>query len=239
MPRRVVNEQRRVLEEIAHKVRAAEEGVLLDVAGALLYVESSLDDHIESLGADDSLAGEILPVEGDATPALPRSEARSILASLMQEAIANAAKVKDAIVAFVEAGWDHAQLHGTPALMDEVAGAMRMLSAPRPSELAEGIGRFIGNEMLVDRRVPGSAQMDHLADALAALEYYLEAAREHRGGPGAHSGRGRAQPRLAWLLAGAGRSAAMAYEASAPMVCRGLSSPPVRIGQPGRWPWPG
>ncbi|HET6804671.1 MAG TPA: Hpt domain-containing protein [Frateuria sp.] len=182
VPRRVVNEQRRVLEEIAHKVRAPEEGVLLDVAGALLYVESSLDDHIESLGAEDGPADDALPVEGDAVPALPRSEARSILASLMQEAIANAAKVKDAIVAFVEAGWDHTQLHGTPALMDEVAGAMRMLSAPRPSELAEGIGRFIGNEMLVDRRVPGSAQMDHLADALAALEYYLEAAREHRGG---------------------------------------------------------
>jgi chemosensory pili system protein ChpA (sensor histidine kinase/response regulator) len=182
VPRRVVNEQRRVLEEIAHKVRAPEEGVLLDVAGALLYVESSLDDHIESLGAEDGMGGESLPVEGEAVPALPRSEARSILATLMQEAIANAAKVKDAIVAFVEAGWDHAQLQGTPALMDEVAGALRMLSAPRPSELAEGIGRFIGNEMLVDRRVPGSAQMDHLADALAALEYYLEAAREHRGG---------------------------------------------------------
>jgi chemosensory pili system protein ChpA (sensor histidine kinase/response regulator) len=30
--------------------------------------------------------------------------------------------------------------------------------------------------------VPSGAQMDHLADALAALEYYLEAAREHRGG---------------------------------------------------------
>ena len=182
VPRRVVNEQRRVLDEIAHKVRAPEEGVLLDVAGALLYVESSLDDHIESLGAEDGPADEAAPIEGEAVPALPRSEARSILASLMQEAIANAGKVKDAIVAFVEAGWDHAQLHGTPALMDEVAGAMRMLSAPRPSELAEGIGRFIGNEMLADRRVPGSAQMDHLADALAALEYYLEAAREHRGG---------------------------------------------------------
>ncbi|UGB46526.1 Hpt domain-containing protein [Frateuria edaphi] len=225
VPRRVVNEQRRVLEEIAHKVRAAEEGVLLDVAGALLYVESSLDDHIESLGADDSLAGEILPVEGDATPALPRSEARSILASLMQEAIANAAKVKDAIVAFVEAGWDHAQLHGTPALMDEVAGAMRMLSAPRPSELAEGIGRFIGNEMLVDRRVPGSAQMDHLADALAALEYYLEAAREHRGGlehildVAEHS-----LGALGYWPLPAAR-AAMAYEAPAPVVAEEPSEP--------------
>ncbi|MEI7036109.1 Hpt domain-containing protein [Fulvimonas yonginensis] len=182
VPRRVVNEQRRVLEEIAHKVRAPEEGVLLDVAGALLYVESSLDDHIESLGADDNLASESLAVDEDTAPALPRSEARSILATLMQEAIANTAKVKEAIVAFVEAGWDLAQLEGTPALMDEVSGALRMLSAPRPAELAEGIGRYVWNEMLVDRRVPGSAQMDHLADALAALEYYLEAAREHRGG---------------------------------------------------------
>jgi len=225
VPRRVVNEQRRVLEEIAHKVRAAEEGVLLDVAGALLYVESSLDDHIESLGADDSLAGESLPVEGEATPALPRSEARSILASLMQEAIANAAKVKDAIVAFVEAGWDHSQLQGTPALMDEVAGAMRMLSAPRPSELAEGIGRFIGNEMLVDRRVPGSAQMDHLADALAALEYYLEAAREHRGGlehildVAEHS-----LGSLGYWPLPAAR-AAVAYEAPAPVAAEEPSEP--------------
>ncbi|MGN2244597.1 Hpt domain-containing protein [Frateuria sp. GZRR33] len=227
VPRRVVNEQRRVLEEIAHKVRAPEEGVLLDVAGALLYVESSLDDHIESLGAEESLAGETLPVEGEATPALPRSEARSILASLMQEAIANAAKVKDAIVAFVEAGWDHAQLHGTPALMDEVAGAMRMLSAPRPSELAEGIGRFIGNEMLVDRRVPGSAQMDHLADALAALEYYLEAAREHRGGlehildVAEHS-----LGSLGYWPLPAAR-AAMAYEAPAPVAVAEEPSEPA------------
>ncbi|KRE88553.1 chemotaxis protein CheA [Frateuria sp. Soil773] len=175
VPRRVVTEQRRVLDEIANRMRAPEEETLLDVAGALLYVEASLDDHIESLGAEENSVSE-------AAPALPRSEARHILATLMQEAIANTGQVKEAIVAFVESGWQHAQLKAVPALMDEVAGAMRMLSAQRPSELAEGIGRFVGNELLADRRVPGTAQMDHLADALAALEYYLEAAREHRGG---------------------------------------------------------
>ncbi len=176
VPRRVVNEQRRVLDEIANRVRAADEELLLDVAGALLYVEASLDDHIESLGAEDEH-----PPEG-ATAMLPRSEARHILATLMHEATANTGKVKDAIVAYVESGWQSQQLAEVGALMDEVAGAMRMLSAPRPAELAEGIGRFVGNELLADRRVPSSAQMDHLADALAALEYYLEAAREHRGG---------------------------------------------------------
>ncbi|MFC5740227.1 Hpt domain-containing protein [Dyella tabacisoli] len=176
VPRRVVNEQRRVLEEIAQRLRAADEEVLLDVAGALLYVEASLDDHIESLGADDTSSGDAGPA------ALPRSEARHILATLMHEATANTGKVKEAIVAYIESGWHHEQLRDVGVLMDEVAGAMRMLSAPRPAELADGIGRFVGNELLGDRRVPTSTQMDHLADALAALEYYLEAAREHRGG---------------------------------------------------------
>ncbi|HEY9130827.1 MAG TPA: Hpt domain-containing protein [Dyella sp.] len=176
VPRRVVNEQRRVLEEIANRLRSPDEESLLDVAGALLYVEASLDDHIESLGAEEE------PSDNAGTAMLPRSEARHILATLMQEAIANTSKVKEAIVAFVESGWQHQELRDANPLMDEVAGALRMLSAPRPAELAEGIGRFIGNELLADRRVPSSTQMDHLADALAALEYYLEAAREHRGG---------------------------------------------------------
>ncbi|RDS85412.1 Hpt domain-containing protein [Dyella psychrodurans] len=176
VPRRVINEQRRVLEEISSRLRTPDEESLLDVAGALLYVEASLDDHIESLGAENE------PTDQHSQAMLPRSEARHILATLMSEAVANTGKVKNGIVAFVESGWQHEQLDGMPALMDEVAGAMRMLSSPRPAQIAEGVGRFIGNELCVDQRVPSSAQMDQLADALAALEYYLEAAREHRGG---------------------------------------------------------
>ncbi|HEY0197130.1 MAG TPA: Hpt domain-containing protein [Rhodanobacter sp.] len=176
VPRRVVNEQRRVLDEIANRMRPADEDTLLDVAGALLYVEASLDDHIESLGSE----GE--PSASDTMHGLPRSEALGVVTTLMQEAIANTGKVKDAIVAFMESGWEHQRLVGAPTLMNEVAGAMRMMSSPRPAELAEGVGRFVNNELLGDRRVPSGAQMDHLADALAALEYYLEAAREHRGG---------------------------------------------------------
>jgi len=179
VPRRVVGEQRRILGEIATGQRQPDEESLLDVAGALLYVEASLDDHIERLGAEGE--GESQVSDSGPSP-LPRSEARHILSTLMREATANTSKVKDAIVAFVESSWDHAQLDGTPELMGEIGGAMNMLGAPRPAELADGIGLFIHRELLGDRRVPNGAQMDRLADALAALEYYLEAAREHRGG---------------------------------------------------------
>jgi len=176
VPRRVVTEQRRVLDEIANRLRPADEETLLDVAGALLYVEASLDDHIESLGSEDEAS------DSEAMHGLPRSEALGVVATLMQEAIRNTGNVKDAIVAFVESGWEHARLAGAPQSMDEVAGAMRMLSSSRPAELAQGVGRFIDYELLRDHRVPSGEQMDHLADGLAALEYYLEAAREHRGG---------------------------------------------------------
>jgi len=176
VPRRLVIEQRRVLDEIANRMRTPDEDTLLDVAGALLYVEASLDDHIESLGSEEEAGA------GSAIQGLPRSEALGVVSALMHETISNTGKVKDAIVAFVESGWEHSRLAAAPTLMDEVAGAMRMLSSPRSAELAEGVSRFIGNELLDDQRVPSGAQMDHLADALAALEYYLEAAREHRGG---------------------------------------------------------
>ena len=44
-----------------------------------------------------------------------------------------------------------------------------------------GIVRFVEIELLAHRRVPTAEQMDKLADALAAIEYYLEATREQRG----------------------------------------------------------
>src|SRR5699024_10738210 len=88
------------------------------------------------------------------------------------------------LVAFVESPWDHAQVAGAPARLDEVCGALSMIDAGRSVELVRGIGRFIHNELVVDARVPAAGQMDKLADALASIEYYLEAAREHRGGLG-------------------------------------------------------
>jgi chemosensory pili system protein ChpA (sensor histidine kinase/response regulator) len=54
VPRRVVQDQRQILSDVAAGGRAADEGTLLDIAGALLYVEASLDDNIESLGASAS-----------------------------------------------------------------------------------------------------------------------------------------------------------------------------------------
>src|SRR5690348_4056 len=162
-PAKMIGEQRQIIVEMIDGKRDAKPETILDVASALLYVDASLDEHIEHLGA-----------ESQADDALPRSEARKIMRALMHEAGANLGKVKEHITAFIESSWSHDQLDEVPRLLTEVGGALRILNLERPAELVEGIDRYVGNELIGDRRVPTVDEMDQLADAVAGVEYYLE-----------------------------------------------------------------
>ena len=177
VPRQVVSEQRDILHAIAEGSRPAEEETLMDVAGALLFVDASLDDHIERLGGPASG-----PEKEEASAALPRSETRKIVDALMREAAVNLSRVKDDIVAFIESPWAHDRVVAVPRLVDEVSGALQMLDLPRPAELLLGIGRFVENELVAEQRIPTAEQMDTLADAMAGIEYYLESTRDSRTG---------------------------------------------------------
>ena len=175
VPRRVVTEQRATIEDMAYGRREADEGTLLDVAGALLYVEASLDDHIERLGAANEDGDE------DAIE-LPKAEVRKILDALMHEAAINIQQAKHDVIAFIESPWDHERVEQIPRLLEEISGALRMLDLGSAAELMGGIVHFVEVELQRHRRVPTAEQMDSLADALASIEYYLEATREQRGG---------------------------------------------------------
>jgi chemosensory pili system protein ChpA (sensor histidine kinase/response regulator) len=171
--RRVVAEQRDLLGEIVTGSRPADEGGLLDIAGALLYVEGTLDDQVEMLGSQG-------PESEEQT--LPKAEGRRVVEAVAREAGFNLQKVKDDFVAFIESPWDHQRLHGVSAQLEQVAGALRILSLDEAAQLVVGLARFSDHELLASRRVPSAEQMDRVADALASIEYFLEATREHRGG---------------------------------------------------------
>ena len=175
VPRRVVGEQRGVIEEMTQRHRAVDEGTLLDVAGALLYVEASLDDHIERLGATGDSEAE------DEHAHLPKAEARKVVDALMREAAVNIQQAKHDIIAFIESPWDHQRVGQIPRLLEEITGALRMLGLVDAAQLMTAVVRFVEIELIEHRRVPTAEQMDKLADALAAIEYYLEGTREQRG----------------------------------------------------------
>ncbi|MFN3842081.1 MAG: Hpt domain-containing protein [Rehaibacterium terrae] len=174
VPRRVVQEQRDAIAAVAGGSHPADETTLLDIAGALLYVEASLDDQVARLGQPESDIH-----VGPGAP-LPGAEAQRLLDAVIKEAVSDFSLVRQAFVAYVETSWDANQLADVPRLLDEVAGALRILELEEAPAYLRGIERFTRIELLDHRRVPDARQLDTLADALTSIEYYLEALRDHR-----------------------------------------------------------
>ncbi|MFT3762411.1 MAG: Hpt domain-containing protein [Pseudoxanthomonas sp.] len=166
--RGVVLEQRDALAAVVEGRRSADEGALLDIAGALLYVDATLDSQVANLGAGSHEEG------------AHATDARHTVGALAQEAINNFASAREGFVAFIETNWDHGELAEVPRLLSEVAGALRILDLDTAADYLEGVRRYVGNELIGKRRVPGGQQLDTLADAMASLEYYLEALRDNR-----------------------------------------------------------
>ncbi|MCS3745515.1 chemosensory pili system protein ChpA (sensor histidine kinase/response regulator) [Xanthomonas arboricola] len=173
--RNVVVQQRDALARVVDGQVQMDEGVLLDIAGALLYVDASLDDQVASLGADSGDGNE-------ASNSATSSEVRRTVDVLAQEAIANFGAAREHFVAFIETNWDHARLADVPHLLGEVGGALRILELPQAADYLEGVRRYVDLELIGKQRVPSGRQLDTLADAMASLEYYLEALRERRPG---------------------------------------------------------
>ncbi|WP_312325219.1 Hpt domain-containing protein [Stenotrophomonas sp.] len=169
--RGVVVQQRDALRGVVDGAQQIDETLLLDIAGALLYVDASLDDQVAHLGAGGS---------GEDDPSA--AEGRRTVEILAHEAIANFAAAREHFVAFIETNWNHQQLHEVPRLLGEVAGALRMLDLPTPADYLQGVRQYISVELIGRQRVPSGRQLDTLADAMASLEYYLEALRERRQG---------------------------------------------------------
>ena len=169
--RNVVQQQRDAMQAIVRGDRSADEGALLDVAGALLYIDATLDDQVARLGDSDA---------DTSSDDLFSSESSKVLEVIAREAIANFADARQAFVAFVETSWDHAELAEVPRLLHEVAGAMQMLELPQSAAYLAGVRMYTEVELIGRKRVPNGRQLDTLADALSSLEYYLEALRENR-----------------------------------------------------------
>ena len=164
---------------------------------------------------------------------LPSAEARKLLEVLVKEAIVNFAQARQCFVAFVETHWDHAQLDrsAAPARAKSPARCASSTSPDAGRIPASAIRQFTENELLRRKRVPNGQQMDRLADALASLEYYLEALRDRRPNRDQILEVARAEPRVARLLAAAGgRRRCRPRRAGRPR----RAAPPRRAGAPRR-----
>ncbi|CAN0596758.1 unnamed protein product, partial [Ectocarpus sp. 12 AP-2014] len=101
IPRRVVNEQIELVERLARQSDVVDDGTLMDIAGALLYVEASLagldSDRYQQTGES---------ADGEQTVNMGSRELGEASEALLRESRNTLEQVKTAIVNFIASQWD-------------------------------------------------------------------------------------------------------------------------------------
>ncbi|MDT8386105.1 MAG: Hpt domain-containing protein [Thiogranum sp.] len=148
------------------------ETLLMDVASTLLFVESSVDglgtrpnEQVEDISIGEQIA---------------RTEYDQVMGVVLQEAIADLGRGKEAIVNYAESPQQVDQLEGVPQLFNQVKGGLLLLGETRAAALIGALARFVKNELIDNKRQAHQQELESLADSICGLEYFLEGRREHR-----------------------------------------------------------
>ncbi len=160
-PRRVIIDQVLALQSLAQGQRAPDDALLMDVAGALLYVEATLN-------------GMVGPLEQGGQLPLPGTDLAEIHQRVFNESLAVLQQAKDLIGDCLEAGWSRQRLQALPGLLQQIRGALVMLMLAGASEVLGGCAAYVQGHLLDTDEEPAATDLVHLADALSASECYLQ-----------------------------------------------------------------
>jgi len=148
------------------------ETLLMDVASTLLFVESSVD----GMGSGRAVADGDNQVEEQ----LARSEYNQVMDVVIEEAITDLVRAKEAIIAYINSDNDTGALAEVPQWFNQVKGGLELLGESRPAALVGSINRYIEKELIENNKQVAQHELDSLADAVCGLEYYLESRKDHR-----------------------------------------------------------
>ncbi len=162
-PRKVIIDQLAVVLSLAQGQREPNDAVLMDVAGALLYVEATLA----------GMVGTVEP-ESREESRLPTTDLTQIHQLVIRESCQCLRQAKELVIDCLEADWDRQRLESLPELLSQVRGALAMIPLPRAATLMRGCTDYVDEQLMSHDSPPSEMQLAHFADVISSLEYYLE-----------------------------------------------------------------
>ncbi|NNA74283.1 response regulator [Pseudomonas lactis] len=162
-PRKVIIDQLAVVLSLVQGQREPNDAVLMDVAGALLYVEATLAGMI----------GTVEPQSREDSR-LPTTDLTQIHQLVIRESCQCLRQAKELVIDCIEADWDRQRLESLPELLSQVRGALAMIPLPRAASLMRGCTDYVDEQLMINDAAPSAAQLGHFAEVVSSLEYYLE-----------------------------------------------------------------
>ncbi len=143
----------------------------MELATSILRVEHSLEDALFHQMRESRATVE------EITERVPHSrDLAEGVAALYRESLVNLARLKSSVDAHLR-GQDGASLLDAARLMEEIASAFRILQVERAAQLAGHLAAILRGPSFESVR-ESKERADRFADAIASIEYYLEAIRD-------------------------------------------------------------
>lgn len=116
--------------------------------------------------------GDVAVTEGSTISLNQLDEARALVVAESRSGLSLA---KRAITSYIESNFDVMHLTNVPATLNTVAGGLAFLFLPRAGEIIKACVRFTESRLLdSDIPPPAANLLETFADALMAVDYYLE-----------------------------------------------------------------
>ncbi|HEV2110706.1 MAG TPA: Hpt domain-containing protein, partial [Gammaproteobacteria bacterium] len=170
--------QRKNLQQLLTAKQAPDEAALMDIASGIVKVESELDDAVNGLMSPESGTRSSPGADSGS-----QAEMREVQAAVIRESIINMARVKEAIVEFVNDPTRKDMLKPLPRHMREIQASFRFLDMQRVVALLASLRQYILKRLLSGKGVPPQNELDRMADAIVSMEFYLETVQQGRGNP--------------------------------------------------------
>ncbi len=192
--RRRVQQQILRLQQLMEAGGEIDETALMQVAGELLYVESSLGGAPTAVHA----ANTAVYASHEDEPLVPEAEFQTVRAVTMREVMLDLSKAKDGVIAFNSTGQKEL-LELAPQYLRGVRGVMEMMELGRAAAVVLRIADYIQQELLTAAHLTPKV-VEWVAEALSGVEYYLETVQQQL--PDHTDSLGQAEARLANLTQG-------------------------------------
>ena len=136
---------------------------MMNIATALLYVESAIADLASAIHQSDDDDG-VSPAEYE--------KLQKLVAHELLEMIKD---IKEAVNEYSLGDANIAQLGGVPELLKQIAGTMQTLNDNQQSYLAKAINQYVCQDLILNEAGIEHHKLDLLADAITGLENYYQA----------------------------------------------------------------
>jgi chemosensory pili system protein ChpA (sensor histidine kinase/response regulator) len=156
------------LQAIVEHRAAPEDDALLGIAAALIEVEDGLDGQLLRL-----IVREAAPATTDENE--PTSEEFLLVqAAVLRECAVNMARIKEAVAQSLNAPEEAQGLDQVPQLVRGITAGLLMLGRQRAVEVMQQAGRVLATIVRPDVDSLEASRLDKLAEAIVAVEYYME-----------------------------------------------------------------